>query len=379
MMASPVFHQSNPEGYMRRALRLAVRGYGRTNPNPMVGAVVVQSGRIVGEGYHVYEKQDHAEVVALQRAGRKARGADLFVTLEPCSHFGRTAPCVDMIERAGIHRVWVAVEDPNPLVRGKGIQYLSERGIEVDVGLCRAEATRLNAAFFHFIVHRRPYVTVKLALTLDGKIATRTGESKWITGPRARHLVHRLRYGADAILVGIGTVLRDDPSLDVRWSRRNRITKVVLDTELRCSPKARLFDSGDSVVLFHRPDLSDLSNSPLQSRAELVAVPRKNDGLAWPEILDELGRRSVVDLLVEGGARVATSLLAEGLVNRVALFYGPMLVGADGLSGIGDLGTTRLSDSLRLSDLQVRRLGESVLITGELGERSEPRVPGCTG
>ncbi len=359
---------------MRRALRLAVRGYGRTNPNPMVGAVVVQSGRIVGEGYNVYEKQDHAEVVALRRAGRKARGADLFVTLEPCSHFGRTPPCVDVIERTGIRRVWVAVEDPNPLVRGKGIRYLRERGIEVDVGLCRSEAAELNASFFHFIVHRRPYVTLKLAMTLDGKIATRTGDSKWITGPRARRLVHRLRYGADAILVGIGTVLRDDPSLDVRWSRQNRITKVVLDTGLRCSPKARLFDSGDSVVLFHRSDLPESSSRRFQDRAEIVAVPRKDTGLAWPEILDELGRRSVVDLLVEGGARVATSLLSEGLVNRVALFYGPMLVGADGLSGIGGLGTARLSDSLRLRDLRVRRMGEDMFVTGVLGESSESRV-----
>jgi diaminohydroxyphosphoribosylaminopyrimidine deaminase/5-amino-6-(5-phosphoribosylamino)uracil reductase len=355
---------------MRRALRLAARGYGRTNPNPMVGAVVVKSGEIVGEGYHIYAKQDHAEVIALRRAGRRARGADLYVTLEPCSHFGRTPPCVERIESAGIRRVLVAVEDPNPLVQGKGIRHLKDRGIQVEVGLCREEAARLNAAFFHFIVHRRPYVTLKLAMTLDGKIATRTGDSQWITGSRARHLVHRLRYGADAILVGIGTVRRDDPSLDVRWRRKNRITKVILDTGLQCPPGARLFESGDSVILFHRADLPESLGSALVGRAELIPASRGETGLDWREVLDELGRRNVVDLLVEGGARIATSLLASRMANRIDLFYGPMFVGADGLSGVGNLGTTHLTDSLRLADVRVRRLGEDIFVTGVLGESS---------
>lgn len=363
-MVSPVPHGGGPEAFMRRALRLAARGYGRTSPNPMVGAVVVSDGEIVGEGYHVYARRDHAEVVALQRAGRRAKGADLYVTLEPCSHFGRTPPCVELIERSGVRRVYVAVEDPNPLVEGKGVGYLRERGIQVESGLCEAEAARLNAAFFHFVVHRRPYVTLKLAMTLDGKIATRTGESKWITGPKARRLVHRFRYGSDAILVGIGTVLRDDPSLDVRWIRKNRVTKVVVDSELKCPEDARLFESQDSVILFHRTGLRDVSRSDLGDRAELVAVPKREYGLSWVDVLDELGRRNVMSLLVEGGARVATSLVARRGVNRIVFFYGPVLMGGDGIDGIGQLGFGRLSDSFRLTDLQVRRLGVDLMVSG---------------
>ncbi len=349
---------------MRRALRLAARGFGRTSPNPMVGAVVVRKGEIVGQGYHVYARRDHAEVVALRQAGPQARGAELFVSLEPCSHFGRTPPCVETIVKAGVSRVLVAVEDPNPLVRGRGIRYLEQHGIEVEVGLCASQAAELNAAFFHFIVHRRPFVTLKLALTLDGKIATRTGESKWITGPQARRRVHRLRYGSDAILVGIETVLRDDPSLDVRWRRRNGITKVVLDSSLRCPAAARLFESGDPVVLFHSAGLSKSADPASEGRAELVPIAPCGDGLDWAAILDELGRRNITSLLVEGGARIATSLLEASLANRVELFYGPVLVGGDGLGAVGTLGIDHLSDALRVEDLRVRRLGDTVLLTG---------------
>ena len=376
-MASPHAYHRTDQALMRRALRLAARGFGRTSPNPLVGAVIVRDGEIVGEGYHVYAKRDHAEVVALNRAGSRARGADLFVTLEPCSHVGRTPPCVDAILRAGVKRVLVAVEDPNPLVGGRGIRALREQGVEVVLGLCEQEARRINAAFFHFIVHRRPYVTLKLALTLDGKIATRTGDSKWITGPQSRRLVHRFRYGSDAILVGIGTVLHDDPSLDVRWFRRNRITKVVLDGDLRCPSDARLFESGDPVVLFHRPGLAESSSSAYGHRADLVGALQEERAASWDDVLTELGRRQIVDLLVEGGAQVATSLLERGLANRVAFFYGPVLVGADGLDGVGNLGIGRLSQALRLTELQVRRLGDDVFVDGlvtgsSVGSRSDP-------
>ncbi len=351
---------------MRKALRLAARGFGRTSPNPMVGAVVVRDGEVVGEGYHVYARKEHAEIVALKRAGLRARGADLYVTLEPCAHFGRTPPCTETIGDSGVRRVYVAIEDPNPLVQGEGIRGLRQHGIEVEVGLCEPEAARLNAAFFHFVRHRRPYVTLKLAMTLDGKIATRTGESKWITGEKARRLVHRFRYGADAVLVGIGTILRDDPSLDVRWFRRNRINKVVLDSTLRCPRDARLFASGDPVHLFHGSGLAESASAPFEGQAHLISVGRREEGLDWKEVLDALGRRNIVDLLVEGGARIATSLLAARLVNRVAFFYGALLVGSEGLSAAGEFGIDHLSDALQIQEVQVRHLGEDVLVSGIL-------------
>jgi diaminohydroxyphosphoribosylaminopyrimidine deaminase / 5-amino-6-(5-phosphoribosylamino)uracil reductase len=348
--------------YMRRALRLAARGAGRASPNPMVGAVVVRNGRVVGEGYHRYDLRDHAEVVALRRAGEAARGSDLFVTLEPCAHTGRTPPCSPLIAESGVRRAFVAVEDPNPQVSGAGIEYLRRRGVEVLVGLCREEAAELNRAFFHYIVAQRPFVTLKLALSLDGKIATRGGESKWITGPRARRRVHRMRYRSDAVLVGVGTVLADDPSLDVREPRRNRVLKVVLDSRLRCPPAARIFVSGDPVVVFHGPNVADAVKRPLLDRARLVEVPAEGLGLAWDSLLAELGRLKVLDLLVEGGSRVAASAISAGALNRIAFFYGPCVIGGDGLSGVGDLGIDRLAGCLRFTTVRTRRLGPDLLV-----------------
>ncbi|RPI27190.1 MAG: bifunctional diaminohydroxyphosphoribosylaminopyrimidine deaminase/5-amino-6-(5-phosphoribosylamino)uracil reductase RibD, partial [Acidobacteria bacterium] len=239
---------------MKRALRLARRGVGRVSPNPLVGAVIVKDGIIVGEGYHVYERKDHAEVVALRAAGPLARGADLHLNLEPCSHFGRTPPCVESIIQAGIRRVSIATLDPNPLVSGQGIEALRKHGIEVHEGICREEALRLNEKFFHFIQTGRPFVLLKLAMTLDGRIATASGESRWITGEAARRIVHGWRYEYDALLVGVNTVLADDPSLDTRGSRQKPLTKVILDSGLRTPATARLFSTPGAVVIFHGSD-----------------------------------------------------------------------------------------------------------------------------
>jgi diaminohydroxyphosphoribosylaminopyrimidine deaminase / 5-amino-6-(5-phosphoribosylamino)uracil reductase len=348
--------------FMRRALRLASKGLGRASPNPVVGAVVVKEGRIVGEGFHRYDLLDHAEVVALRKAGENARGSDLYVTLEPCAHSGRTPPCCRSIAEAGVRRTFVAVEDPNPLVSGAGVAYLRSRAVEVLVGLCRDEAAEMNRAFFHYIGTQRPYVTLKLALSLDGKIATRTGESKWITGPRSRRRVHRMRHRADAVLVGVGTILADNPSLDVRGHRRSRITKVVLDSRLRCPQQALIFLSGDPVVIFHGSHANEAARSALEKRARLIEVASDGSGLAWRSLLAELGRLKVLDLLVEGGSRVAASALSAGVVNRIAFFYGPCVIGGEGLSGVGDLGIDRLDECLRFSAVRVRRLGPDLLV-----------------
>ena len=350
--------------FMRRALQLARRGAGRVSPNPMVGAVVVRDGQIVGEGYHLYEKRHHAEVVALDRAGDRARGAALYVTLEPCAHWGRTPPCMERVVEAGIREVFVAVTDPSPQVAGKGLHYLRSRGIRVHEGLCGEEALRLNEAFFFFVRHRRPFCLLKLALTLDGRIAAPGGDSKWITGEKARRHVHRHRFLYDAVLVGIETVLTDDPSLDVRWRSRKRIRKVVLDSRLRTPANSRLFQSGDPVWIFHscpRPP-----DSPLADRARLVQVPQEGPFLSWPAVLESLGGDSINSLIVEGGGRVAGSSLQAGVIQRIHFYYGPKILGSRGIPGVGELQVSRLADALSVSSLKVRRLGRDFLLDGSL-------------
>ncbi len=352
--------------YMRRALRLARRGAGRASPNPMVGAVVVRGGEIVGEGIHVFSRRDHAEIVALRDAGESSRGADLYLNLEPCCHAGRTPPCVEEIIRAGIKAVHVATRDPNPRVNGKGIERLQEAGISVYEGLCETQATRLNEPFFHLVSTGKPFVTLKLALALDGRIATRTGSSRWITGKRARRVVHRLRFEHDAILVGSRTVAQDDPSLNVRGRRKNRIVKMVLDSELKTDPGARLFHSGDPVVIFHSTEPSGTRARRLSRGAELVRVARDSDGLEWAGILKEAGRRGLNSLLIEGGGLVAASALKAGAVQRMLLFYAPVIIGGDGLAGFGPLGVESLEKAFRVDLARIRRLGEDFLLEARL-------------
>ncbi len=330
----------------------------------MVGAVVVRDGQIVGEGYHLYQKLHHAEVVALDRAGSSARGATLYVTLEPCAHWGRTPPCMQRVAEAGIREVFVAVTDPSPQVAGKGLEYLRSHGIRIHEGLCGEEARRLNEAFLFFVRHRRPYCLLKLALTLDGRIAAPGGDSKWITGEKARRQVHRHRFLYDAILVGIETVLMDDPSLDVRWRLRKRTRKVILDSQLRTPVNSRLFQSGDPVWIFHScpcpPD------SPLADRARLVRVPREGPFLSWPAVLESLGRDSITSLIIEGGGRVAGSSLQAGVIQRLHFYYGPKILGSRGVPGVGQLAVGRLADALTVSGLKVKRLGQDFLLDGVL-------------
>ena len=356
------------EQWMRRALRLAARGKGLASPNPMVGAVVVRDGKVVGESFHRYDRVLHAEVAALKQAGEAARGADLYVTLEPCCHVGRTPPCIDCIIAAGVRRVFIATEDPNPQVRGRGIASLRREGIEVHVGLLREEAVRLNEAFFFAMEHGRPLVTLKLGLTLDGRIAAWDGSSRWITSEASRRKVHQMRFEADAVLVGIGTILADDPSLDVRGARRKRIQKVVLDSGLRTPPEARLFSSQDPVVIFHGPNAGGPDRRRLQSRADLVGVRRARYGLDWCRILEELHRRQIRHVVVEGGAHVATSLVAHVRPVRVALFYSPKFLGSEGLPCIRSLGKRPVTEALALKDVTWKRIGEDLMLTGVLRE-----------
>ena len=327
---------------------------------------MVNDGVSVGEGYHIYERRQHAETLAIGCAGGQAQGATLYVNLEPCSHHGRTPPCVDRIAESGLREVFVATPDPNPLGAGKGIQKLREKGIRVEVGLCQQKATRLNEKFFHFVSHRRPFVLLKLALTLDGRIAAPEGDSRWITESGARRYAHRLRYEYDALLVGVHTILRDDPSLDVRWIRRKPITRVILDSTLRTPPDARVFHVADPVIIFHGHHISQSRIKSLAEKATLVPVGKTEDLLDWSEILICLERAQMTSLLIEGGGQVAASALRAGIVQKIAFFYGPKIVGANGIGGIADLGVHRLQHALQLRDLRLRRLSPDFLVEGYL-------------
>lgn len=321
--------------WMARALELAARARGRVSPNPMVGAVIVRDGALLAEGWHHAPGQAHGEVDALEKVGGHAPGATMYVNLEPCCHWGRTPPCTDAVLASGISRVVVAMVDPDGRVSGRGISILREHGIEVEVGLLQDEARSLNAPYLSAVERHRPWVQLKAAATLDGRIASDGGESRWITGPAAREVGHRLRDAADAVLVGSGTLLADDPALTTRIPGGRDALPVVLDGALRCPATARLLSAGRRPLLLASEDaLASAEGAARASalNADVVAIPRVSDGrLSLPAALTELHRRGVQSLLVEGGARVHRAFLDAGLVDRIELFLAPrVLAGGPG-------------------------------------------------
>lgn len=320
------------EFWMRRALELAQKGTALAHPNPKVGAVIVRHGRAVGEGFHTFDGVAHAEVIALQQAGTAARGATLYVNLEPCCHVGRTGPCTEAILAAGIQRVVAAMPDPNPRVSGRGLARLRRAGLEVAVGICREQAERLNDAFAVWIRQRRPRVLLKAALSLDAQLLLSWHGSRRVTGPAARAEVQRLRHEADAVMTGIGTVLADDPLLTDRTGlpRRRPLLRVILDSRLRLPLDSRLVRSAArDVLVFTLPTASQRRARELERRGvEVIRLSGRNGRLDLRRVLRELGRREILGLLVEAGARLNGSLLAAGLVDRAILFYAPKLAGA---------------------------------------------------
>ena len=340
---------------MARALALAAEGCGATSPNPMVGCVLVRDGEVVGEGHHPRAGEPHAEVFALRAGGERARGATAYVTLEPCNHHGRTPPCTEALLAAGVARVVVAAGDPNPLVAGRGLDRLRAAGVAVTTGVLAAEAHALNEAFERWITTRRPFVTLKLATSLDGRIAARTGASRWITGPAARARVHRMRADADAVLVGSGTALADDPRLTPRgvpgpWRPPLR---VVVDSRLRVPPSALAYDPsapGGALVATALPPDAPAARA-LEARGVTVwSLPSADGRVDLPALLDRLGARSpdaVTSVLVEGGGVLAAALLEAGRVDKLVLHMAPLLIGGDGLPAIGPLGLAAPADGPR--------------------------------
>lgn len=335
----------------------------------MVGAVLVRGGRVVGAGYHHFAGGAHAEINALKQAGAKARGATLYITLEPCSHQGRTPPCTRALIAAGVREVVAGITDPNPLVAGRGFRQLRRAGIKVRSGLCQAECAGLVEAFGKFITKKVPFVTLKLAATLDGKIATRRGDARWITGERSRALVHQWRNQMDAVMVGLGTVRADDPQLTCRIPNGRNPYRIVLDSRLRIAPTAQLLrlpDAGKTIVATTKA-APVKKVSALEKLGVTVWRLADRDGqVAWPPLLHKLAGIGVVSVLIEGGAAVAASALKSRIVDKLELFYAPKIVGGDGASMIASLGIGKMVRALTAKRVSVRRSGEDILLSAYL-------------
>lgn len=349
--------------WMRVALRLAGRRVGQVAPNPPVGCVLVRDGVLVGRGATAPGGRPHAETIALEQAGAQARGATAYVTLEPCSHHGATPPCAAALVRVGVRRVVCALQDPDPRVQGRGFAALRSAGIELETGVCREEAARIAAGFLGRVTRNRPAVTLKLATTADGRIATRSGESRWITGEPARREVHALRARHDALLTGIGTVDADDPELTCRLpglTDRSPV-RVVLDTGLRLATESRLVRTARRVpvLVITGPDASSDAALALQGLGvDVVRCPVDRDGrVSAPAALECLAGRGITEVMAECGGRLATALLGEGLVDRIVWFRAPMVLGGDGVPAIGGLGVAELVAAPSFTRTAVRQAG----------------------
>lgn len=354
------------ELFMRRALRLAAKGAGRVSPNPMVGALIVKEGVIISEGWHERFGGPHAEVVALEKALSPVEGSTLYVTLEPCSHYGKTPPCAERIAAAGFARVVIGVMDPNPLVAGRGIRALQDKGIKTEVGVLEKECAALNEKFFKFMTAGLPYVTLKMALTLDGRIATASGDSRWITSVLSRREAHRERALHDGVMVGIGTILQDDPELTVRLVRGRNPLRIVVDSSLRIPLGAKVLrDQPKAKTLIACSSSRDQEKYEKLREMGIELITSGTGPVALPGLLAELGERGISSIMVEGGAGLYTAFLRENLADRVLAFIAPLITGK-GIEAVGDLGTERIADSRRLVIRKVSRRGGDVVVDSRI-------------
>ena len=360
---------------MQQALALAEKGRGWTSPNPMVGAVVVRNGNIVGRGFHQRAGGPHAEVNAIDDAGEQANGATIYVTLEPCNHFGRTPPCTRKILDAGIKRVVVAMTDPNPGVTGGGNQYLQDQGVEVTTGICEKKARMLNEAFVTWITTGRPFVIAKCAATLDGRIATRSGDSKWVTGPAARRVVHRIRHGVDGIMVGVQTAITDNPSLTTRLDgeRGSDPTRLILDTRLTLPPTAKMLHQKSSAPtwVICGPEAPADRRSALEAAGARVITGTLRAGrIDLAPLMDWLGSEGITSLLIEGGGTLMGAAFAANIVDKIHFFYAPKILGGDdGIPICRGIGPETMQDSIAIHDLTVTQEGPDVMLQGYLKPR----------
>ena len=354
---------------MRLALKLALRAKGRTSPNPLVGAIIVKNGKILGQGFHRQAGSPHAEIIALEKAGPQAKGADLYLNLEPCSHFGRTPPCVDAVIAAKIKRVFTGMRDPNPLVKGKGLKKLKAAGIEVMTGILEDECRKVNEIFIKYITTKQPFVILKTAASLDGTIGAETGDSKWITNDKSREYVHRLRDEVDAILVGIGTVQRDDPRLTcrIKSGKGKDPIRVVVDSSLKISLKAKVLNlkSQARTIVAATPKASPKKIKAIENLGAQVLVTPSKNRVDLKRLMRVLGKQGIASVLIEGGSGINTAALEAGIVDKVLYFYAPRIIG--GIKAplmVGGKGVSRVKKALLLRNIKTRRFGDDVMVEG---------------
>ncbi len=356
------------EYYMRLAMKLAMKASGMVSPNPMVGSIVVKDGKIIGKGYHKKAGLRHAEVAALDEAQGRAKGATLYVTLEPCAHFGRTPPCVERIIASDVKEVIVGMIDPNPLNNARGISILKQHNIKVEVGFLEDELRKLNEVFLKYITKRMPFITVKVGQSLDGKVATKTGDSKWITSDKSRGYAHRIRRDYDAIMVGVNTVLRDNPRLNAWFSEKQHPVKIIVDSQLSTPANANIFSGESRVIiatLLENPGQETENRKILEQKAKILDV-KENDGqINLKDMMKKLAQLEITNLLVEGGGTLIGSLFDDGLVDKVLFFVSPKIIGGkDAVSSVMGKGISRIDKAIKLKDVRLKRIGEDFLIEG---------------
>ena len=357
----------NDIDFMRRAIHLALKAKGMTSPNPIVGAVIVKGNKVIAEGFHHRCGADHAEIVALKKAGSSAQGARLFVTLEPCYHYGRTPPCVEAVIKSGIKEVIVGMKDPNPLTNGKSIRKLHQIGIKTKVGILQKECEAMNEVFLKYIKSRMPFVVAKCAQTLDGKIATLTGDSKWITSEKTRQFSRKMRDQFDAILVGVNTVLKDNPSLN-GVNKQKRLKKIILDAMLKISLQAKIFKGtapSDCIIATTNKASSSRIKSFQQKGACVIVCPSIAGRIRLKWLFKELAKREIISILIEGGAKVIGSALKEKLVDKMHIYFAPKIVGDQkALSSVDGLNISKINKTIQLNKLNIEFTDKDIFITG---------------
>ncbi len=357
------------EYYMQEAIKLALKAKGKTSPNPLVGALVVKNGKIIGRGFHAKAGLAHAEIVAIDQAGKNVKGATLYVTLEPCTHTGRTPPCINRIIASGIKQVVIGMIDPNPINNGKGVLLLKQNNLKVRVGVLNNQLKKINENFIKYITEKIPLITVKVAQSLDGRIATYSGDSKWITSDRSRAFAHKIRQNYDAIMVGINTVLRDNPNLNA-WFSKKKLTKIIIDTNLSTPANSNIFSNDSKVIIItlpSRPGQETENRKSLSAKAKILEVREKNGQINLRDALKKIAQLQITNIIVEGGGTLIGSLFDEKLVDKVLFFISPKIIGGkEAVSSVMGKGVKRIDQAIKLHDLKMKRFGEEVLIEARI-------------
>ena len=350
--------------YMEMTVKLAERGKGSTSPNPMVGCIIVKRGRIVGKGYHKKAGTEHAEVLAIAEAGKKAVNSTMYVNLEPCSHWGRTPPCTEKIVEAGVREVIIGMKDANPLV--DGFRELKFRGVKTKIGILEREAKKLNEVYTKYMKTKRPFVILKVAMSLDGKIATATGSSKYITSKEARTYVHQLRSEVDAVMVGLNTVLRDNPELTPRLVKGKDPLKIVVDSKLKIPKNCNLMKEPTKLVIAATNKASKNDIKKLQHKGATVIITKSKNGMVdLQELIKQLGKHEITSVMIEGGSQLNSTAIKEGVVDKVLIFTAPKLIG-NGIGAIGSLGIKKINNAINLKNPVCRRIGKDMMVEGYL-------------